>query len=215
MNLEQVFCIYKIPLQAGETTPVTSQPAPIVEYAFKWTKSIIKYCLLKGTQDIPDQHEIAVGVNLCLESFHDEIPVRFIKVLSTESPDITYEWVDAASDPIFTTDPTHIMAYSGFPDVNQDPIHIRLNDNLNWSFSGTNFQFNPMNTMMHETMHAMGFVHAPDCPDCIVYNFYNGKIDFAPLDIQRMTTKYGTNTWTNAQYMRIKLAVFNWKRRLK
>lgn len=216
-SLAQVFCIYRLPKTPEETpsvTPTTSPP-PIVEYPGKWPRPIVRYALIRGTQDIPDQHEIAVGVNLVLQSFADEIPIKYIKVGLTENPDLTYEWVKASDDPIFSTDPTGIMAYSGFPDATGTAIHIRLNDDFQWSFSGTNFQFNPLNTLGHETCHFMGLVHVPDCPKCLVYTFYNGVIDFDPLDISRLVAKYGKRTWSTGAYLRIYTAVYNAKRRLK
>lgn len=217
-ELQQVFCISQAPVKNAQTGilefAALTAPPPIVEYTGKWNKSILKYCILKGTLDIPDQHEIAIGINLTLQKISDEIPIKFVRCLASQNPDITYEFVPASNDPIFVQNPT-ATAYSGFPDSLGKVIHIRLNDDFNWSFSGTNFQINPLNTFLHETGHAMGLVHSPDCPLCIMYNFYNGVIELTSLDILRYVAKYGARVWSNGAYLRMKLAIALWSLRLK
>jgi len=217
-QLAQVFCISQHPVKNEETGKMEfallTAPPPIVEYAEKWHKSILKFCLLRGTQDISDQHEIAIAVNLTLQKIEDEIPIKFVKVGPNDNPDLTFEWIAAKDDPVFVNNPT-ATAYSGFPDANGTAIHIRLNDDFNWSFSGTNFQFNPLNTLLHEMGHCMGLVHSPDCPLCIMYNFYNGVIELAVLDIARYVAKYGARVWSNGAYLRMKLAVAAWSLRLR
>lgn len=210
--LVSIFCINRLDDKQVAPTPTTS-PTPIVEYQGKWAKSILKFAVVKASKDLPDTHETVIAVKLCLQNYSDNIPIQFILVSQTENPDLTYEWVDGANDGVIKGD-NGIVAYSGFPDSSGSVIHIRFNDSLNWSFRGTNFQFNPLNTITHETGHAMGLVHSPDCPKCIMYNFYNGVIDLAPLDISRLQGKYGIKTWANGVYQRIEKAIYNWKRRL-
>ncbi len=188
--------------------------APISEYPERWHKSIVTYCLLKGTADIPDQHEISVGVALQLQTWQDEIPINFLRVKASQSPDVSFAWVDGKTDPVINGNDS-IMAYSSYPTAAGNPIHINFNDDLNWSFSGTNFQWNPLNTILHEFGHALGLVHSPDDANSIMYPMYNGKIELDPLDISRIQAKYGKRTWAAGAYLRISQAVHNWKLRLK
>lgn len=179
----------------------------------KWNKNIVTYALIKGSQDIPDQHEISIGMRLVMQTWQDEIPINFVQVKSTQNPDITFEWVDGNSDPIIKGS-TGIMGYSALPDGTNFSIHIKLNDLLNWSFSGTNFQWNPLNTMQHESGHALGLQHDPN-PQAIMYYMYNGKIMLDASDIAAIQAIYGKRTWSNNAYLRMTTAIFNWKKRLK
>ena len=179
----------------------------------KWNKKIVTYALVKGSQDIPDKHEIAVGMRLVMQTWQDEIPINFVNVRKDQNPDITFEWVDGNVDPVINGS-TSIMGYSSFPDALNSPIHIKLNDLLNWSFSGTNFQWNPLNTMQHESGHALGLPHDTN-PLAVMYYLYNGKIMLDPSDKAAIQAIYGVRTWSTGAYLRITTAIFLWKLRLK
>src|SRR6185437_2637104 len=179
----------------------------------KWKKNIVTFALLKGTQDIPDQHEIAIGMRLVMQTWQDEIPINLVNVKSTQNPDITFEWVDGNADPVIKGN-TGIMGYSMMPDGTDSPIHIKLNDLLNWSFSGTNFQWNPLNTMQHESGHSLGLPHDPN-PSAIMYFMYNGKLMLDATDKAAIQNLYGKRTWATGAYIRITNAISGWKNRLK
>lgn len=192
---------------------VSFETVSIQEYPLKWNKNIITYAVLKGSTHIPNNHEIVIAVNAALSTWGAEIPVKFVRVF-TNNADITYEWIPGSTDPVIKGD-TSILGYSGFPDVSGTPIHVKFNDDVLWSFSGTNFQFNPNNTILHETGHCLGLVHSPDCSKCIMNTFYNGVIDLDPVDIQRITAKYGKRTISNTIYLGLKSALHRIKTSLK
>lgn len=179
----------------------------------KWNKKILTYALIKGTQDIPDQHEIRVGMRLVIQTWQDEIPINFVEVKSNQNPDITFEWVDGNTDPVIQGN-TGILGYCNFPDGNNSPVHVHLNDTLNWSFSGTNFQWTPSNTMLHESGHGLGLPHDPNA-SAVMYYMYNGKLMLDPSDKAAIQNLYGQRTWSAGAYLRMTTAIFNWKLRLK
>jgi len=179
----------------------------------KWNKSIVTYALVKGSQDIPDQHEINIAMRATMQTWQDEIPLNFVQVKKDQNPDITFEWVDGNTDPVINGN-TGIMGYCNFPDGNNSPCHVHLNDSLNWSFSGTNFQWNPLNTFQHESGHGLGLAHDPN-PNAIMYYMYNGKIMLDPTDKAAIKNLYGSRTWSIGAYLRITTAIFNLKKRLK
>lgn len=179
----------------------------------KWNKSIVTYALVKGSADIPDQHEITIAMRATMQTWQDEIPINFVQVSKDHNPDITFEWVDGNTDPVIQGNNT-ILGYCNFPDGNNSPVHVHLNDSLNWSFSGTNFQWNPENTMQHESGHGLGLVHLQDAA-AIMYYMYNGKIMLNDSDKAAIKALYGSRTWSNGAYLRITTAIFNLKKRLK
>jgi len=179
----------------------------------KWTKQIVTYALVKGSQDIPDQHEITIAMRATMQTWQDEIPINFVQVSKDQNPDITFEWVDGNTDTVINGN-TGILGYCNLPDGNNSPCHVHLNDTLNWSFSGVNFQWNPLNTMQHESGHALGLSHLQD-QEAIMYYMYNGKIMLNDSDKAAVKAIYGSRTWSNGAYLRLTTAIFNLKKRLK
>lgn len=185
----------------------------ISEYPLKWNKNVLTYAILKGSTHIPDGHEVVIAINSALSTWGAEIPVKFVRVF-TNNADITYEWVPGTTDPIIKGD-TGILGYSGYPDGNDSPIHVKFNDDVAWSFSGTNFQINPNNVILHETGHVLGLVHSPDCANCIMNPYYNGFIELDSLDIQRIILKYGSRNLPKTIYLALKAAIHRFKTKLK
>lgn len=198
----------------SESSGRISYSTTISEYPQRWQKNIITYAILKETTDIPDGHEVVIAINAALSTWSAEIPIKFKRVTNGATADITYEWVDGNTDPIIKGD-NSILGYSGYPDGLDSPIHVKFNDNINWSFTGTNFQYNPNNTILHETGHVLGLVHSPDCTTCIMNPYYNGVIDLDPVDIQRIVTKYGARNLPNTIYLALKSALHRIKSSLK
>lgn len=211
--MQQIYCITRCEVDSNNNPTKIWREEVTKQVTGKWNKNIVTYALVKGTLDIPDQHEIATGMRLTMQTWQDEIAINLVNVKKDQNPDITFEWVDGNTDPVIKGS-NGIMGYSTIPDGTNYKIHIKFNDLLNWSFSGTNFQWNPLNTMLHESGHALGLPHDPNM-NAIMYFEYNGKIMLAPSDIAAIVVIYGARTWAIGAYLRMTTAIYLWKRRLK
>ncbi|WP_371503653.1 matrixin family metalloprotease [Nitrosopumilus adriaticus] len=200
-----------------------------IEIPDKWTKPVVTYCLIRGSDDILDDKDENIALNLAMTTWDFEIPLTLKVVSKTDDPDITVEFTDSQHDNFFKED-SSILAYAYFPNSANEGI-IKFNDDRRWSLDGKPIliqgdsndlvsvkTYNLHSTLIHEIGHSLGLLHSKrgidddeytdsEIEDTIMHPMYNGRLDLALYDIDRIVTKYGAREWkTDEQYNRMK----NW-----
>lgn len=184
----------------------------VKEYPEKWTKNLVTYSLLRGTDDIPENSKERIAMNLAMTTWDFEIPLTLQVVSKFDNPDIKITFRNEELDSFFKDNP-HALAYAYFPKTANAGI-IVFNDEYLWSLNGKTVvvegtsirTYNLIHTMIHEIGHSLGLVHSNSQED-IMYSQYTGSLDLAPNDIKRITEKYGNAMWDKPQhYERLK----NW-----
>lgn len=194
-----------------------------VEWSHKWNKSVIKYAVKKGTDDMPGDYPERLAVNLAMTTWNLEIKPKLKSCKITENPDITIEFKHSEDDEYFKDSP-NVLAYAYYPKTIHQGV-IVFNDDYLWTMdgkpiTGTEFimrtgkqavhsnmykTYNIMHTLIHEIGHSLGLTHSNDCKNCVMYPFYNGEMDLNPLDIIRIRSKYGIRIFEKwSQYYNIK-----------
>lgn len=191
--------------QVLQVAPTGANGVPIATMVWPPNHRIVTYAIGRKSKDIPMHYAEVKAINLAVLKWQVEANITFKQVSLTQSPDITFDFIDPTTDNIMKTDST-IMGYSGFPGTDLQG-HVKLNDNLNWGWQSVNFSYNVNNTLTHEFGHAIGMEHTPECPRCIMYPVYNGVTELGTDDIIQVTTAYGVRTWANGWYARIKNAI--------
>src|SRR5438445_6437344 len=175
-------------------------PAPVS----KWNKKLITYAIGRESRDIAENKPEAIGLNISIESWREEIPLEFRKVSVTQNPDVTVSFVDPLTDPYMKSEPNNIMGYSGYPGTELQGV-LMLNDGLNWNWDGSMFRYKFINTFIHELGHILGLPHTPNSTN-IIYAIYNGMIDLGADDISMAQEDYGKRIWNSNLYTRLQ----NW-----
>lgn len=193
-----------------------------VEIPNKWLKKAITVAIVRGTLDIPDMALEREIINLGLLMWTEEMGLTITQVKASQNPDVIIAFMSSSQDSYFASD-SSILAWSGYPQTSlQGQMHF--NDDYRWSkdgapipahkadpahypdpFDPTTFRtYNLNQTFRHEFGHILGEVHIEDCPDCVMYPYYNGKLELQPVEITRIVSKYGQNTKGLSWYKRIK-----------
>lgn len=210
-------CLVKRDVNGNLSFVVTNS----AEIPNKWHKSAITVAIVRGTTDIPDQALEREIINLGLLTWSKEIGLQITQVKASQNPDVIISFLPRSQDSYFASD-TSIIAWSGFPETSLQgqmhfcddyifskdgaPIPAHIADPVHYPDPNDPTTFATINlnqTFPHEFGHTLGFVHIETCPDCIMYPYYNGKLELQPIEVQRAIAKYGPNTRGQSWYQRI------------
>ena len=121
--------------------------------------------------------------------------IRFKRIYDDKKADIEMRFVRKEDDKMFRDRPT-TLAYAYFPTKNIIGGDITFNDSVVWSIDGNpknahevdpvNYPadtktkirtYNIIHTLLHECGHAIGLKHQAACNECIMFPYYNGKVN--------------------------------------
>lgn len=227
------FCLQRDPEPENlNSVPVFETAPKETENLTKWDKPLITYCLIRGTSDIEGDTVERMAVNLATETWEAEANIILKSVKQNQNPDIIIEWTPAKYDDLFSKS-KGVMAWAGYPKTRYQGI-LKINDDLIWTYDGSPIDaktytaitgkpvadprnkfktYNLNQTLRHELGHILGLSHSDSCRDCIMFPFYNKSLELQPIDIKRITAKYGKRTWKTGMYQRFKDILYRNTRR--
>jgi hypothetical protein len=153
--------------------------------------------------------------------------IRFKRVTGTA--DIEMKFADKKDDRFFRDKPS-TLAYAYFPNGQKIGGDITFNDSVIWTTNGKPVNahkvfpdkyppntrtklrtYNMVHTLLHECGHAIGLKHCQQHKDCIMYPYYNGKVQLHNHDVQRIQLIYGARSLSKriTEYFR-KRMLRNW-----
>ncbi|MCA9828545.1 MAG: matrixin family metalloprotease, partial [Nitrosopumilus sp.] len=171
----------------------------------KWKKSFLTYSIMKGTIDTPGDAEETRVLSLALQTWGVEVPIVFIRVHSTQSPDIRVEFKNKIEEPEFAEKPS-ILAFAWYPEQGDFSGLIIFNEEYVWAiFAGSKTVTNPDGSisivrvysifivMTHELGHTLGLAHDEhgDTKDMMDPYYDPNVIALSTWDIYRIRAIYG------------------------
>lgn len=142
--------------------------------------------------DIPDSHDLLVGVNAAFTTIEFDCMLKFDRVPFTgaDCADVTVKF-DDGSDPIFVNNPG-AMAYNHFPGTKPvGQFSSVYNLKYMWNTKdGPNFASDINQTFRHELRHAVGCVHTTAVTD-LMYPFYHEQRRPSSMDTYQVQFMYG------------------------
>lgn len=210
--MNDVVCVAKASTNGIAFQGLVSDPIPN-----KWKKNTITYCVARGSNDIKDDNIEKWIINLAFTSWGIDLDLKFDKVRVDQPHDFDIRWVTKAEDPYFTSD--SILAYCGYPQTKYQGI-LRFNDDVIWTPDGSSLTseqftaltgrpsvkgstyktYNANQTARHELGHGLGAVHMENCPECIMYPYYNNTLFPTNRDLEQLTKKYGSKVYKNLTF---------------
>lgn len=188
------------------------------EWPYKWMKNPVTYSVIRGTDDMAGDAPERLAVNLAMTTWEAEINLKLKWVKRDDNPDITIEWRPKEEDDLFKSQ-GGVLAYAYFPNTSREG-EIVFNDDYHWGMKealitvtnpdGTLHhgvkQYNVIQTLTHEIGHSIGLTHSDgnSCPKCMMHFSYNGQLNLAPLDIERIVAVYGKRNWPSQRYANFK-----------
>lgn len=188
----------------------------IEEWKHKWTPKKVRrrkygyvtYKLISESRSFPNSSFEHKALSIALRQWGLRTKdIRFKRV--TGKADLVVKFATKDQDSYFKDKP-NVLAYAYFPNGGEIGGDMTFNDSIWWSDDGqarnahelepdkypvttrTKIKtYNLIHVMLHESGHALGLKHHPDCKKCIMYPFYSGKVLLHEHDVLRIQTFYG------------------------
>lgn len=91
----------------------------------------------------------------------------------------------------------HVLAHAFFPNSNNTPVEIHMDEDEDWKYNGTG-QTDFLAVLIHEIGHTLGIEHSSD-KNAIMYAYYNGYTRLNNDDINAVQSLYGRRRQTPTQ----------------
>lgn len=189
------------------------------EWTRIWTKRILTYSIINGTQDIPKNSKEFLALGIALVTWGAEVDLKFRRVKHTENPDIRIEFKTAVQEHRFEESP-NVLAFAFMPGQGSASGIVVFNEEYLWSMDGKRIDgqrtWNVIHVMIHELGHTLGLLHDEhnDTSD-VMDPFYNPNVlELSDWDILRIRQLYPIRNFKNwIRYSRLKNWLFHRKRR--
>lgn len=164
----------------------------------------VTYKVLNGSRSFPDDtfEKTALTVALRIWGLRTK-KIRFKRERDpNKEADITLKFARKEDDEYFRTKPS-VLAYAYYPTSSAIGGDITFNDDYIWSVKGGSMSgkeakekglvdprtpdgnqlktYNIIHTLTHECGHAIGLKHQTQCKECVMYPFYNEKVQLHDL----------------------------------